>query len=203
MARGGHRSGAGRPARHVKAGNCLALDVRALARHGVLNGGATGWNWTIRETGERVGSIRVTSTGTVLWLDFSVNGKPTRQTVVLARTECHFGGSRPWFQCPRCLTRVGVLFLRGGLFGCRHCGGIVYGSQSEDPFGRSWRKQHRLEARLGPGWRRPKGMHERTRSRLVSTILELELAREEAMEVEMARLNEALRRIGDRFGFRL
>jgi hypothetical protein len=176
--------------------------LRALARHGVLNGGATGWNWTIRETGERLGSIHITSTGSVLWLDFSIKGKPIRQTVVLSRTECHFGGSRPWFQCPRCLARVGVLFLRGGLFGCRHCGGIVYGSQSDGVIGRSWRKIRRLESHLGPGWRRPKGMHQRTHARLMSAILALELARDEALDDAITRMNEQLRRIGDRHGFR-
>lgn len=42
---------------------------------------------------------------------------------------CNYGGFRYWFSCPGCGRRVGVLYLRSGLFTCRHCSNIVYESQ--------------------------------------------------------------------------
>ena len=71
-----------------------------------------------------------------------------------------------------------MLFLRAGRFACRHRQRIAYGSQSGDLSDRTWRKQAKAEAKLGPNWARPKGMHSTTRERLLSLIWE----REEALK---------------------
>lgn len=60
--------------------------------------------------------------------------------VQLTTTQCHFGGVRYWFICPltntatgmSCRRRVGVLYLAGKWFGCRHCYDLCYASQKVD-----------------------------------------------------------------------
>ena len=53
-----------------------------------------------------------------------VNG----QTILLASTECSYGGRRYWFLCPSCDRRVGSLYkpLADALLECRTCKGLIY-----------------------------------------------------------------------------
>ena len=74
-----------------------------------------------------------------------------------------------------------MLFLRAGRFACRHCQRIAYASQSGDLCDRTWRKQAKVEAKLGPNWQRPKGMHDTTRERLLSIIWDCEERRDAAL----------------------
>ena len=60
-------------------------------------------------------------------------------------------------------------------------GRIAYSSQSDDAMGRAWRTQAKIEARLGPNWTRPKGMHQATRERLLSLIWDCEARRDLAL----------------------
>jgi hypothetical protein len=180
MGCGGSRYGAGRPGWHIKAEHCLRLDVRKLARSKVLGGGAFAWRWT-NSDGEESGSITISSFPDRLHLSFTQNGKPGGHEVGIVRTACNFGGTRPWLLCAPCGVRVAVLYLRGGRFICRHCARVVYASQSEDLIGRAWRRQAKLEARLGEHWKRPKGMHQATRHKLVAAILACEELRDRAI----------------------
>jgi hypothetical protein len=43
-------------------------------------------------------------------------------------TDCHYGGQRPWFLCPRCSARVGKLYQRplGITLACRRCQQLTY-----------------------------------------------------------------------------
>lgn len=52
--------------------------------------------------------------------------------VSLLTTPCNFGGSRYWFACPHCGSRVGVLYLVPGdvRFRCRHCNNLTYRSRN-------------------------------------------------------------------------
>lgn len=186
MGRGGSRYGAGRPASHVKAEHCLRLDVRQLAKHNRLAGGSFSWRWTNTYTGQDAGSIGITTRPGHAMLNYSHNGQVVSDDVRVVQTACNYGGTRPWFQCPRCTKRVAVLYLRSGRFMCRHCGGIVYASQADDAIGRAWRRQGKLEARLGDGWARPKGMHRATRTKLLAAILACEERRDEALYTYMA-----------------
>lgn len=47
--------------------------------------------------------------------------------------------------------------------------------------GRAWRKQAKIERRLGEDWRRPKGVHHRTHERLLEQIAECEEKRDLAL----------------------
>lgn len=52
-------------------------------------------------------------------------------------TSCYFGGFRYWFICPwyanrvYCGRRVGVLYLGGDYFACRHCYDLSYTSKNQ------------------------------------------------------------------------
>jgi len=193
MGKGGMRWGAGRPGWHVKAEHCRHIDVRRLHRENLLRSGvATGWVWTDGETGERLASISVRVTDDDLTLNYSINDRPMQQRVPIERTSCTYGGTRPWFKCPTCWRRVAVLYVRASGFACRNCHRIVYASQSEDLCGRTWRRQAKLEARLGAHWGRPKGMHARTRERLLRGIFDSEERRDDALAVHLARFAHLL-----------
>lgn len=188
MARGGWRYGAGRAGSTIKAEQALRLDVRELAARGLLGGGVFTLRWSNTYTGDPAGSIGVSTAPAAMRLSFAIDGDPRVQTVPILRTPCNYGGTRPWLACPRCHRRVAVIYLRGGLFLCRHCNRVAYTSQSEDEVGRSWLKQGKLEARLGKNWRRPKGMHRATRARVVAAIIQCEEAREMALAAYLARV---------------
>ena len=87
--------------------------------------------------------------------------------VAIARTACPYAGTRPRFNCRRCARRVAVLYLCRGYFACRHCQRVAYSSQSDDALDRMWRRQSKIEARLGENWQRPKGTRQHTCERLV------------------------------------
>lgn len=120
-------------------------------------------------------------------LSYVVNGMGKAEQITLVTTPCNFGGSRPWFLCPRYSPRVGVLFMRGGRFVCRRCAGVAYASQSEDATGRAWRRQGNIERRLWPHWTRPKAMHHRTHQRLLQSVFECEEQREDELARFLAR----------------
>lgn len=65
---------------------------------------------------------------------------------------------------------------------------MAYSSQFEDELGRMWRKQGKIEARLGKNWRRLKGMKRRTYERLWGELMDCEERRDEAFEVLAGRL---------------
>lgn len=191
MGKGGSRFGAGRPGWHVKAEHCLRLDVRELARRKLLGGVSCTWRWSNTVTGEELGSIGITTRPGAARLNYSSGGVLVCQDIRISETVCHFGGTRPWFQCPRCGRRVGVLFLRSGTFMCRHCGRVAYASQSQDDMGRAWIKQRKLERRLGVDWGRPKGMHHATYERIFSGIMACEEARDAALCLLLGRMGLA------------
>lgn len=168
------------------------LDVRQWARRGLLAGFA-GFTWSWHREGEPAGSIGVVvDSGEYLTLRFTTTETGARrdvaQRVNLLATGCHLGGVRRWFACPCCGRRVALLYLRWGRFACRHCQRVAYASQSEDELGRLWRKQAKIEARLGEYWRRPKGMRFRTYLRLTASIRDLEGWRENLIADHMSKL---------------
>jgi hypothetical protein len=158
----------------------LRLDVRRWQREGILESGAIGlWQWRNTETGEKTSSIGYVGGGDHVQLRYTSNGKATNQRVLIESTACNYGGTRPWFICPIRGERVAMLYFRAGRFACRLCQRLAYTSQSEDEVGRNWRRQGKLEARLGEHWSRPKGMHRATHDQLKAQIFDYEWRRDE------------------------
>ena len=99
-----------------------------------------------------------------------------RQIVDLVFTSPHYGGVRPWFACPECDKRVGVLFLPfhgRHTWACRHCWNLRYLSQRLTPWFRLSRRARQLAQHLstrhlddGEFPEKPKGMHWSTYYRL-------------------------------------
>jgi hypothetical protein len=82
-----------------------------------------------------------------------------------------FGGRRPWFLCPRCISRVALLYLRGQRWSCRKCCDLAYQSELEAKGHRGQMKARKIRARLGGDWSgfefsdKPRGMHWKTYKR--------------------------------------
>ena len=153
------------------------LDVRWLQRKGCLVEGY-GSTLTWSRGGAECGSICLEIRDGRIHLAYeyssqSQKSEPVEQTILLTRTSCHFGGTRIWLICPKCLTRVAVLFAPGKHFLCRHCYRLSYPSQLESASYRLMRKARKIRERLGadsslvmPVFAKPKGMHWKTFIRL-------------------------------------
>ena len=147
---GGYGSGRWRTDdRKLAVEECLALDVRKLARDGlIVRPPASGslW-WTDTRTGERTATatfeLERIGDDPFLILDYTVGRDEHREGVrlpiELQTTRPHFGGVRWWFRCPilsygaLCRRRVARLYLapRVTRFGCRHCHDLTYMSCRE------------------------------------------------------------------------
>ncbi len=103
----------------------------------------------------------------------------------LEMVPCTKGGVRGHLQCgnlsrsKRCERMCRVLYFLDGQPMCRHCCGLHYRSQQNDPLGPAFARLHRLRRRLGasPGAGalvppKPKFMHQTTYLRLSAQILE-------------------------------
>ena len=184
MSKGGMRYGAGRPGYKVKAEHLLRVEIGRWHRGGYLHAGRS-FSWRWHRGDEPTGNIGVLVHGAdSLTLQYMVGSDDQRrdgsQTIRLAHTACNYGKSRPWFVCPVCQRRAGVLYLRAARFACRHCQSVAYSSQSEDVMGRMWRVQQKIEIRLGEYQQRPAGMRERTYRTLMHRLSEAEERREVA-----------------------
>lgn len=192
MGTGGMRLGAGRPGYRAKAEQLHRLDIRDLRRRDLLRCRCS-FTWSWQRGGEHSGSIGLqVQSDELLTLRYTLTqdgkARDVVERVTLARQACRYGGSRAWFQCPCCARSVAVLYLRWSRFACRHCQQVAYSSQSEDVMDRTWRKQVKIEARLGQHWQRPKGMRQRTYRRLKNILIDCEERRESAFCVAAARL---------------
>lgn len=159
----------------------LWTSIGYIAKLGFLKSGVTGsisWNCG----GEPRGSVSVVGgfDAVTFCYKYSVYNDETEgieQKIHIERTPCHFGGSRPWFTCPECQHRVGVLVIAGRLFACRKCYSLPYTSQTESRSDRASRRIRKIQKRLGsPEWEnvldlwfpKPKGMHWKTYYRIVA-----------------------------------
>ena len=123
------------------------------------------------------------------------------ESVRIARVPCRFGGTRPYFVCPRvvngtvCGRRVAKLYGPGRYFVCRHCSRLAYSSQGDDAQRRSMRRADKIRQRLGnnagtasPFPRKPKGMWRRTYERLREQAFDAEERADEALLIYVAGL---------------
>jgi hypothetical protein len=137
-------------------------------------------NWSIG--GQSVGGVSVYGGDDFITLKYTVaknDNEPERieQKINLTYTACHLGGSRPWFSCPDCDRRSGVLINAGELFSCRKCCELPYKSQMESDTDRAARRIRKVQNRLGnTDWYnvldvrfpKPLGMHWKTYDRIVA-----------------------------------
>jgi hypothetical protein len=178
----------------------LFLNIAYLRKIGALEPGA--WklvSWTRR--GEPAGDIttRMSKDGWSITLDYRIRTtgedawRPIREEIFLEHTPCNYGGERPWFSCPGCRKRRGVLYSVNGRFRCRQCHDLAYSSTREDTLDRSIRHADRLRKRIGdtsrgpiyrwPKGDKPKGMHWETYARLREQLYS-EIMRTEELFIE-------------------
>lgn len=53
---------------------------------------------------------------------------PLGHFILIDRTPCQFGGTRPWFRCPSCGRRSRFLYEMGSTYICRLCSRLTYAS---------------------------------------------------------------------------
>ena len=154
----------------------LALDVRYLARHGMLEPGPRR-TLTWYRGDQRTGAVRIKGYGNGIILEARVwTGecwRPVEQRLNLASTHCNLGGQRPWFLCPDCGRRCAIVYSVQGWFTCRLCARLNYESQRTMIREGARNRLRAIRQRLGasgnllePFPPRPKGMHRRTYDRL-------------------------------------
>jgi hypothetical protein len=157
----------------------FALDVRLLQRHGVLREG-THFHLEVDNSHGRIADVEVffTRGGFRMAPEYQKRDNRSRlplDDLLVDWTACRYGGSRPWFLCPRanCGRRVALLFWDAG-FACRQCLGLAYECQREQLVDRLARRVAKIKRRLGPddpvANQKPKQMHLSTYRRLISEI---------------------------------
>jgi len=163
-------SSSGRWGGRQRCEHCLAIDVRDWQRRELLD--PPGACFMVMRG--RYDNINVEANTDYVVLNYvSESGAPQVEPIALARTPCHYGGTRPWFLCPSCHQRCAKLFLRRGRFLCRLCHRLGYVSQLAASAERPRIMAQRLRLRLGgdpslfvPFPFKPKGMPWRTYYRL-------------------------------------
>jgi len=135
-----------------------ALDILELARGGWLTPlSMYDWVWRTHK-GTKMASVAITVLNDSLQLLYPMGAQRIQHDVQLTYSLGLRGRRRPWFVCPTCRRRVGVLY-HGLPFRCRICCKLAYPSQyrSRDRrYGRqlrmvSHREMDRLSAQCGVG----------------------------------------------------
>jgi hypothetical protein len=154
--------------------DCPAIDIRSLHRwaQGRRPGASVLYRWN--RGGRPLCNIdmRFHSDHVVL-TDVTDPARPCAVSVSLARTACHYGGTRPWFERPSCGQRCAKLHLHRGRFLCRRCHGLGYRRQLEASAERPRLIAQRIRRSLGgsadlslPFPAKPAPMHWRTYYRI-------------------------------------
>ena len=184
---GGFGSG-NHSARYCCVEDSRVLSLSVLRRWGKLNGVPTGWgaySWT--RGNEPAGSIHFRIDGEIpnqlLVLRYSVRSRPGEQwrpiseTFPLVVTRPNFGGRRYWVRCHcgRCVTKL-YGAPNSDFYLCRRCARLVYTAQRESRPDRLMRAARKLRLRCGgdSGFRKPKGMHWDTFTRISHRADELD-----------------------------
>ena len=157
-----------------------AIDVRELYRAGLLKG-----PWvTVRPSFRWPGIVQIRAARYLVQLELCNQVVP--QQIRVSWTGCHFGGARPWLQCPFCKRRVAKLYRGLGGYCCRPCiGNPPYTSQTKSTQGRRHFEACKLRLSLNgnasltqPFPERPRRMHRTTYARILS--------RAEALEADLS-----------------
>ena len=121
--------GSGRPAGKQTVDGLQSVDLRVLRRAGALLADCVSVFQWFRQ-GHYLGEFQVTAATDQLIISYSTQHNVT-QIVKLTYTPCHFGSQRPWMICPRCSSRVMILYVATAGLGCRHCFNLTYQSRNE------------------------------------------------------------------------
>jgi len=155
--------------------NSLPVDIRQLKRLGKLDHGTHLLQWTSGSTMAMYVNAYATTAR------FELNQQTLTTDIVY--TDCHYGGSRPWFVCGCCFSRYAVLYFGKAGITCRGCNDLLYPSQKETCADRAIRKAQKLGIRLGFGSDLingellnrhkgpPKHMHQHTYDRLLALYI--------------------------------
>lgn len=137
-----------------------ALDIKVLARAGYLYPFSQ-YDWVWRtDKGTQQTKVAITVVQDSLQVVFTMGVQRVHQTIQLTYSLGPHGGKRPWFACPTCQRRVGILYHADGLpFRCRTCCDLAYPSQyrsREQSYGRhlrciSDRERDRLSGQCAVG----------------------------------------------------
>ncbi len=132
----------------IETGQCVRLSIFTLAKHRYFLDGYKSYRGTTLSfinnfTGHEshIGAVISLMDGyEMLILDYSATLntgeiKDVESIFPLVTTPCNLGGVRYWFICShenngqRCGRRVGVLYMKGHEFACRHCHDLTYNSR--------------------------------------------------------------------------
>ena len=122
--------------------DCECISIFFFKEHGYLDENKSGVITWSNSLGEKLASIGVESnlgTAPYIRISYTITHQRTGEKseydykVLLARTDCNFGGFRYWFICPACNKRVANLYSPqwNPYYGCRHCNDLSYRSRNE------------------------------------------------------------------------
>ena len=200
------RIGTAKRHRRDKVESCCSIDVNRLHKMGCLRDGWAGGLQRISD-GEKGALINLRAEADQLHLSYRVRigggeWEDVAETVGIVRSQCQYGGVRPYFICPgvvngvACGRRVAKLHAAGRYFLCRHCYRLAHASQSEGAWDRRLRRANKIRRRLGgdpdlvasfPP--KPRGMWRRTYERLREQAFAAEMRADEAFAVLAERLH--------------
>ena len=191
---------------HARCESFRCIDVRALRRQNHLRSTPSDLLWSSDGVSYNVLLIAQLDTLSVFHACLVDGVKEfATQEIPIHWAKCHFGGQRPWFNCPcrieekSCGRQVAKLYWTDGCFACRRCLGLAYASQRQNPGMRASRRAEKIRARLrgsatGPYRVKPRGMHWRTYRRLCE---EAEHAEAKAESWFSESIERALNRVSD------
>lgn len=107
-----------------------ALEIMQLCREGWMHPASKcDWVWRTGK-GSQLATVKIIVHESTLELWFPLGSSRALQRVLLVYSAGPHGGKRPWFACPNCQQRVGILYhLPAHPFLCRRCYGLAYPTQ--------------------------------------------------------------------------
>jgi len=165
-----------RPQKKRVVEDCLDIDIRYLARVGLLyNITQKTFVLTWLHNGLETNQVKLSVLSgkiTIHYQQFLQGENAYReQHVTIVYTPCHYGRQRPWFRCPNCIGRCAIIYLGDQGFHCRKCYQLPYRSQQICKLDQLISKRVTLEEKL---FNSSKGLHYRTRERLKDRLNEIE-----------------------------
>lgn len=115
----------------VLADDLASLSVQDVSRLHWL----PGHSWTATWDDGSTVRLGLSSNGQLLSVSYVYDCRGVSLRIPITSSRCRTGPRRKWFLCPLellgvpCKRRVGILFLKWGVFGCRRCHRLKYHSQ--------------------------------------------------------------------------